>query len=186
MEYRYCPRPQNKNATYLTCGLSGASALMLALGMGNVAGTRTLWHFLFLFLLVAALFVFLRYLSSSYVYELTDAWGEPTLVISQMQGKRLSVHLRLGLAHLFRLDTVEDAKSEEGERAMCDFRAERVRYSFLATMGDVPTQILYGREEGVRFAVRIEGDAAFLAALREAMLRAEPFRVAEEEAEDAE
>ena len=64
---------------------------------------------------------------------------------------------------------------------MTKFRAEPVRYSYLATIGSVPTQILYGREGGQRFAIRIEGDSAFLGVLRDAAARAALYKKEDDE-----
>ena len=181
MEYRYVPKPQNKNATYLVTALGLLTLLMLGLGMGNLGGLRTLWHALFLPLAVATIFFFLRYFSSAYLYVITEEWGEPTLVINRIQGRRLSVHCRLGLSNLLGLVEVADASSPEGREALLKFRAERVRYSYLATVGAAQTQILYGREGGQRFAIRIEGDAAFLGVLRDAATRAALYKKEDDE-----
>lgn len=181
MEYRYVPKPQNKNATYLVTALGLLTLLMLGLGMGNVGNLRPLWHAIFLPLAVAAIFFFLRYFSSAYLYVITEEWGEPTLVINRIQGRRLSTHCRLALSNLLRLVEVRDAKTEEGRAEMTKFRAEPVRYSYLATIGSVPTQILYGREGGQRFAIRIEGDSAFLGVLRDAAARAALYKKEDDE-----
>ncbi len=172
MEYRYTPKAQNKNAIYLTGGLFALAALFLAFGAGNLLSLRPLWHFLFISSAVLMLFIFLRYYSSSYLYTLTEEWGEPTLVVSHVQGRRLSTHCRLSLSNLLKLVEVPDPDSEEGRLALGDFRAERMRYSYLATIGKAKTQILYGKEGGRRFAIRIEGDDAFVAVLRDAAARA--------------
>ena len=183
MEYRFSPRPQTRHASVILASLAAASLLFLALGMGNALGLRTLWHSLLLVFLVGALFLYLRFVASSYLYEITSEWGEPTLVILETQGQRHTTRCRLGLAHLIRLVEVPDAESEEGRRALAEFRAERRRFSYLATLGHVPTQLLYAREGGERFAIRIEGDAAFLAALRSAIALAEEYRTSAEEEE---
>ncbi len=184
MEYRYLPKAQNKNATYLVTGLGLLALFVLGLGMGNVGSLRTLWHAIFLPLAVATIFLFLRYFSSAYLYVITEEWGEPTLVINRIQGRRLSTHCRLALSNLLLLVEVADARSPEGRDAMAKFRAERARYSYLATIGSAPTQILYGREGGQRFAIRIEGNAEFLGVLRDAAERAAAYR--REEADDDE
>ena len=181
MEYRFSPRPQTKGASLLLSSLAGGSLLALVLGMGNVLGLRTLWHSLLLVFLVGALFLYLRFVASTYIYEITSEWGEPVLIILETQGRRHTTRCRLGLAHLLRLVEVPDAESEEGRAALAEFRAERRRFSYLATLGRVPTQLLYAREGGERFAIRIEGDAAFLAALREAISIAEEYRTSAEE-----
>ena len=172
MEYRYSPKPQNKNATYLTVVLGLLSLLMLALGMGNVLEARTLWHFLFLVLIVATLFLFLRYFSSCYLYVISEEWGEPTLVVYHVQGKRLSAQCRLALSHLLRVVEVPDERTPEGQAALREYAEERRRYAYRATLGAAATQILYGIEGRERFALRIEGDAAFMEALRAAQGRA--------------
>ncbi len=185
MEYRYSPKPKNKNALCFVTGLFALSALFLAFGMGDLLSLRAVWHFLFLISAVSMLFVFLRYHSSSYVYTVTDALGEPMLIVSHVQGRRLSTHCRLSLSRLLRLVEVPDPESAEGRAALADFRAERVRYSYLATIGKASTQILYGREGGRRFAIRIEGDEAFLSVLREAAARAASYATEEEDDDEA-
>ena len=165
MEYRYRPTPANKNATWLLTAFGLLALAFLGLGMGNLFSLRSVWHLCFLVLGVAALFVFLRYFSSYYLYAITSEWGVPTLVISHVQGKRHSTHCRLTLSHLLRVVEVPDPTSPEGRAALAEFMAERVRYAYLATIGKTSTVILYGREGGQRFAIRIEADAAFMAAL---------------------
>ena len=181
MEYRFSPKPQTRHASHLLAALAALSLLSLGLGMGNALGLRTLWHSLLLLFLVGALFLYLRFVSLAYLYEITSEWGEPTLVILETQGRRHTTRCRLGLAHLLRLVEVPDEKSEEGRGALAEFRAERRRFSYLVTLGRVPTQLLYAREGGERFAIRIEGDAAFLRALREAIALAGEYRTSTEE-----
>ena len=185
MDYRYQPKPKNKNISYLTLALAAVSFLFLLLGMQDVLGVRSLWHLLLLFALVATLFFYLRYIATSYCYVISEGEGEPLLTVVHVQGRRVSTHLRLGLAHLTSLVEVPCETDAEGQRALSTFRAEQVRYSYRATIGHSETQILYGCEGGRRFAVRIEGDAAFVAKLREAVARAAAFKTEEEDTSDA-
>lgn len=187
MEYRYKPQPKNKNALWLLLTLTALAALSLALGMGNVLATRALWHFSFMIFAVAAIYVLLRYFCTSYLYVITEEWGEPTLVIYHVQGRRLSAHCRLALSHLLRVVEVEDAISDASTKALSDFRAERTRYSYLSTLGNARTQIIYGREGGVRFAIRMEADDAFMQVLSDSVERAVAYAAAhfaEEEQDD--
>lgn len=184
MSYTYRPMPKNKNATYLVLALGLSAFLFLFFGMINLADVRALWHLAFLVLSVAALYVLLRYFCSYYVYTVSDEWGEPVLVVTHVQGRRASTQCRLGLSHLLRLVEIEDETTPEGQKALADFRAERARYSYLATIGKASTQVLYGREGGVRFAVRLEADAGFLNALRQGAERAAAYAIDEEGDED--
>ena len=168
MEYTYRPMPKNKNATWLVLALGLSALLFLFFGMINLAALRSVWHLCFLALAVADIYFLLRYFCSYYVYTVSDQWGKPMLIVAHVQGRRMSTHCRLGLSGLLRLVEVDDPESEEGKQALSAFNAERARYSYLATIGRVPTQILYGREGGTRFAVRIEADAAFLSVIRRA------------------
>ena len=188
MEYRYKPQAKNKNALLLLFVLTALAAASLALGMAKLFAANALWHFLFLLCAVGALYVLLRFFCTSYLYVITEEWGEPTLVIYHVQGRRLSTQCRLALSHLLRIVEVTDPTDAEGQRALAEFNAERARYSYLATLGKAPTQVIYGREGGVRFAIRIEGDAEFMNALSAAALRAEAYAAAhptDEEDEDA-
>ncbi len=181
MEYRYRPRPANKNATWLLAVLGTLAILLLGLGMANLLEMRSLWQFISLLFAVAALFVFLRYFSTYYIYTITEEWGTPTLIVSHVQGKRHSTHCRLSLSHLLRVVEVPDPESTEGRAALSDFMSERVRYSYVATLGKAATQILYGREGGTRFAIRLEADAAFMSALAAATRRAGTYTYDEED-----
>lgn len=184
MEYRFRPRPANKRAPYLAAGLALGAILMLGIGMLDRFLVRSVWQGGFLILAVGSIYLLLRYVLSSYLYTVTDAGGEPMLIIRQVQGRRLSIHCRLALVNLLRIVEVEDAESEEGKRALAEFRAERVRYSYLATMGNVPTQIIYGREGGQRFAIRIEANSAFIGMLRTVTEQARANAPAEEDEDD--
>ena len=128
----------------------------------------------------------MRYFCSYYVYTVSDQWGEPMLIVVHVQGRRASTHCRLGLSGLLRLVEVDDPESEEGKRALAEFSAERVRYAYLATIGKTPTQILYGREGGTRFAIRIEADAAFLGVIRRAAELAAQNKAEEDTDDDGE
>ncbi|MBO7761712.1 MAG: hypothetical protein J6T24_02840 [Clostridia bacterium] len=183
MDYRYQPKPKNKNITYLTLLLAAVSFLFLLLGMQDVLGVRSLWHLLLLLALVATLFFYLRYIATSYCYVISEGEGEPLLTVLHVQGRRISTHCRLGLAHLSSLVEVPDEDTEQGRRALSAFRAEGVRYSYRATLGRAPSQILYGIEGGRRFAIRIEGDDAFVAYLRAVCERAAAY--ASEEVADS-
>lgn len=187
MQYNYRPMPKNKNATYLTLALGLSAFMFLFFGMINLINLRAVWHLAFLALAVAAIYVLLRYFCSYYLYTVTDEWGEPTLVVVHVQGRRASTQCRLGLSHLLRLVEVGDTNAPEGQKALADFRAERARYSYLVTLGNTPTQILYGREGGTRFAIRLEADAAFLNVIREGVERAVVYTLDEEvDADDEE
>ena len=190
MEYRHKPQQKNKNALYLLFALVALATVSLALGMANLFAVSAVWHLSFLVCAVGAIYVLLRYFCASYLYVITEEWGEPTLVIYHVQGRRLSTHCRLALSHLLRIVEVADPTAPEGQRALAEFNAERVRYSYLATMGKTPTEIIYGREGGVRFAIRIEADGDFMQALNAAVERAVAYAAAnpteEDEDDDAE
>ena len=186
MEYRYKPQSKNKNALYLLFVLTALATLSLALGLANLFAANADWHLLFLTSAVSAVYVLLRYFCSSYLYVITEEWGEPTLVIYHVQGRRLSTHCRLSLSHLLRIAEVAEPTSDEGQKALAEFNAERVRYSYRATLGKAPTQIIYGREGGTRFAVRIEADADFMRVLHEGVERAMAYAAANPTEEDEE
>ena len=185
MEYRYRPQSKNRVSTWLLASLGLLAIVFCGMGMGDAFSLRALWQLIFLVFGVAALFVFLRYFSSYYVYTITAEWGEPMLIVSHVQGKRYSTHCRLTLSRLLRLVEVPDPDSPEGRAALAEFRSERIRYAYLATIGKTATQILYGREGGQRFAIRLEGDADFVAALMAARESAGIYSYDDPEEEEA-
>lgn len=184
MEYRYTPRAKNRNIPHIILVLAILSFLFLLFGMRDLLGMRAVWELMLLFVLVAALFLYLRYIATSYCYIISEEAGEPMLVIVHTQGRRVSTHCRLRLSRMTALVEVPDETAPEGKAALAAFRAEQMRYTYRATLGRGPTQLLYGSEGRQRFALRIEGDEGFVAALREAAARAALCVTGEEEDED--
>ncbi len=181
MEYRYAPKPQNKKAALLV-SLTAALGLLSIIGSMTGWGRQSLWQSAALLFICAALFFWLRYLSIKYVYTITDAYGAPMLIVTSIQGKRISTLCRMDLYRLSSIERIEDAESEEGKAALARFRSAAAKYSYMMTIAPKRLQILYGQEAGQSFAIRIEADEDFLSALSQ--MAAEGKRKKEEEPDD--
>ena len=181
MEYRYAPKPQNKNASLLVSSLA-ALALLSIVGSMTGYGPQSLWQSACLLFVSFSMFFWFRFFATKYLYTVTDAYGAPTLIVTSVQGKRISTLCRVELYRLLEIESIENAESEEGKAALARFRSTAAKYSYMATLSPKSLQILYGEEEGRPFAVRLEADGGFLAALREATEQAK--RQKQEENDD--
>lgn len=182
MEYRYAPKPQNKKAALLVSSLAALALLSIVFSMTEW-GRQSIWQSAFLLFVSFSMFFWFRYFATKYLYTVTDAYGTPMLIVTSVQGKRISTLCRVELHRLTGIDRIENAESEEGKVALARFKATDAKYSYMVTVSPKSFQVLYGNEEGQSFAVRLEADSAFLSALCEASEQAKHEKREEEDDE---
>ncbi len=183
MEYRFTPTPQNKKAAILVSLLFSLALLSIVGSMAGL-GPQSLWQSAFLILVSLSMFFWLRYFSTKYIYTVTDAYGTPMLIVTGVQGKRISTLCRVELYRISDIDIIADAESEEGKRAGARFKTATAKYSYMATVFPRSLQVLYGTEGGQPFAVRIEADEGFLSVLKEQIERAKREKPTEDEEDE--
>ena len=183
MEYRYAPKPQNKKASILVSSLAALSLLTIVFSMTEW-GPESLWQSAFLIFVSFSMFFWFRYFAMKYLYTVTDDYGVPMLIVTSVQGKRISTLCCVELYRLSEIERVENAESEEGKAMLARFKSTAAKYSYMATLFPKSFQVLFGSEDGRSFAVRIEADEAFLSALTEACEKAKLEKKREEEADE--
>lgn len=167
MEYRYAPKSQNKKASLLVSSLAALSLLSIVFSMTGW-GPESIWQSAVLLFAAFSMFFWFRYFATKYLYTVTDAYGAPMLIVTGVQGRRISTLCRIELYRLSGIERVENTKSEEGKAVLARYKATAAKYSYMATVSPRSFQVLFGNEGGSPFAVRIEADEAFLSALSEA------------------
>ncbi len=167
MEYRYAPKPQNKKAAVLVSSLAALALLSIVFSMTEW-GPKSLWQSAFLLFVSFSMFFWFRYFATKYLYTVTDAYGAPMLIVTSVQGRRISTLCRVELYRLSGIERIENAESDEGKAALARFKSTAAKYSYMATVSPKSFQVLYGTEDGRPFAVRLEADDSFLSVLSEA------------------
>jgi hypothetical protein len=155
----YSPRPVNQRAKGLVVLLSAAALILFVLAsrIPTYGGTIQL---VCLFSIVYALFVASRFLFVSYTYSIyTNEKGIPYFLIEEKQGKRSSLVCQLPLRRIREIKPLSEAKEEVRGRY----------YTYVATMGGGDYQIVVADGEKGRVGIKIEADATFLAAFRDAL-----------------
>ncbi len=161
--YSCIPKQQNRRAPMM---LAVFSVLLLASAIATVMQWNPVLLYQALFLLFAAAIVFIlsRYFFNSYTYTITLMSGEPHLIITQRQGRRITTvyHQRLSLMK----EIIECKRGEEHPRLLTvDFS-----YSYLISMHPDRWQTLYFLlEDHTCTSIRLECDEEFLTLLREAL-----------------
>ena len=123
------PQSQNKVARYVFFACLGSVLLLLVLN-SMIGKYRGLLGLVILVFLTAAIYVYNRYMSAIYTYEVTfDGNNEPVFIISQLIGKRRSTLCRVGIASIVSVDIIDKAKRRE-------YKVDRTvaRYSYYPTM----------------------------------------------------
>lgn len=154
------PKAVNRRAVYLTLGLiaAGFIVFIVAMFMTENAGAVQL---VALLLITLGLFVASKFLFVTYTYSISEpnASGVRFFLIEQASGKRSSLICRI---NLLRITAVEDI----------DPKAPAVKeqyFTYVASMGGGRYQMITARGDKAPVRVKIEADAAFIAALREAV-----------------
>jgi hypothetical protein len=121
---------------------------------------RLIWQSLFLVYAMVIVYVFTRYLASSYTYTLSEQMG--VFLVVQKKGRRLTTLCRMDLAALYRVRLYDPAdKAGEG-------RADR--YSYCMNPSPEISYLLFFRDGCRTATVRVEVDTAFLHLLQQVTL----------------
>ena len=158
-EIKCSPTPANQRAK-LAIALLFAAALALFVASFFVGYGGTI-QLVSLFLIVYAIFIASRFLFVSYTYSLfTNEKGTLYFLIEEKQGKRSSLVCQLPFRRVHAIKPIVEAKKELDGRY----------YTYVATMCGGEYYVVAVDGEKGRVGIKIEPDAAFVCAFREALL----------------
>lgn len=135
--------------------LAAAALAVVFLQIGF--GKPVLLQLVLVLCLCAAVYLFVRYISVSYVYGITAEAGEAFFTVTQQQGGKSVLQCKLSLASFLGVEREDSAHPFSAENCTKVYRFSPL---FLPEYYDV----LYF-EDGGRIAVKIHADDAFLQAL---------------------
>lgn len=120
------PKPENNKAKIYVAVLGTLGGLIFIFGMlaSQYSGVISLVGML---LIVSALAISLKYINSSYAYEIIDADGEWLFVVSQYSGRRNTTLCRVSLSSVTSLE-----KRQAKDKTKPD--TEYTRYVYIPTM----------------------------------------------------
>ncbi len=150
-EFSVHPKPQNNNAKYLFFGLLGSALLLLVLTfyIDQYRGALAIIPFIFL---IAALFVYTKYIGIDYYYDIMEGSdGVPLLVVRQKTGKRSTAMCRMELPDLKAVKKIEknvtkSTKQDSGVK----------KYSYMPTLMPETYYELYFESEYERAVICVE------------------------------
>ena len=160
----YTPCAVNARAKGAVGMLSASAALGFGLSflLGEYGGIIQLCA---LAAIVYALYIASRFLFVSYTYSLfKNEKGTTYFLIEEKQGKRTSLVCQLPLERIYAVKPFPEAKGEAGGRY----------YTYVATMSGGEYQVVLARGETGKAGIKIEADAAFLAAFQKALSEEKP------------
>ena len=112
-------------------------------------------------LLVAAITLYTKYMSSSYFYEIVfDSEGTPLFIVNQLVGKRMSTLCRIGLYEIVNI-RCESAEEQKAHKTPAGVR----KYSYVPTLFSDRVCRLYtvGKHERAEILIEVSDEiAAFL------------------------
>lgn len=131
-------------------------------------------------LLVAAITLYTKFLSSKYFYEITfDTEGTPLLVVNQVIGKRMTTLCRVGLYEVVKVES-ESAEERKNHKTSAGVR----KYTYVPTLFPERTCRVYtsGRHERAEVVIEVSDEIAAL--ISDYAREARELMVAREEEEE--
>ena len=161
--YSCTPKQQNKralSALIVFCVLLALSTVLIIFSIGILLVNQSV----FLICAAIAVWILTRHYFNSYTYTITLMNSEPTLLITQRQGRRVTTVFHHEISALTEMH--ENVRGESNPR----FLHVDARYSyFVSLMPDRWQNLYFHLQDGQCISVMIECDEAFLKVLREAL-----------------
>ena len=153
-------KAKTKTSRYVFLGLLGTALIfVIAARIGAYSGI--LWSVAFCFI-VAAIYVYNRFVGSEYYYEIKMDGGIESLVVSLRVGKTVKTLARVDL------DSITEVRHmTRKERAKYKGELGCVRYSYFPTMFSEDVYLVAVRSEYEKSDILIEIDGPFASALTE-------------------
>jgi hypothetical protein len=154
-EFSTSPKPQNNNAKILLVSLFVLSAILLLIS-ASLDAYRGLVSAAGLIPLTAALFIYVKFLSSVYYYDIfIDGDGVPLFIVRQVTGKKSVTLCRVELSTIIKAEF--ENRSEKAKRK----RDSVPVYSYCPTIFPREVIRLYLSGYGGKSEVVIEGNTEF-------------------------
>ena len=120
------PKPENNKAKTFVAAFGAIGGLTFIFGTFAelYGGVISLVGMM---LIIAAITISVKYIMSSFVYEITEIEGEWLFVVGQYSGKRYTTLCRIGLHSVVSIEKVSVKDKKKDER-------EYTRYAYIPTM----------------------------------------------------
>ena len=133
------PKPENNKAKTLVAVFGALGGLIFIFGTFAelYGGVISLVGMM---LIIAAITISVKYIMSSFVYEIIDVDGEWLFVVGQYSGKRYTTLCRVGLASVRSIEKKQRNEKTDGTDALARWTnpaflsREYARYSYIPTM----------------------------------------------------
>ncbi len=158
-EFSIHAKPTNKKAmtAFTACFFASFAALIAS---GAFQFYRWVPQLIGMVLLVAAVALYTKFLSSKYYYEIVfDTEGTPLLVVNQLIGKRMTALCRVGLYEVVRVES-ESAEERKNHKTPAGIR----KYTYVPTLFPERTCRIYtsGKHERAEIVIEVTDEISAL------------------------
>ena len=158
-EFTLRPQAQNKKSVYMFTAfmLGAAASVVLYINMKVYRGMIGLVAMMFI---IAAIFMYTRYMAAQYFYDVTVLDGEPLFVIRHKLGRRETTMCRIAVA-----DIVSIEKQDKQKRRDHKTPVEYKRYFYSPTLDPEITYLIIARSRYEKAEITVEANDEFAATL---------------------
>ncbi len=153
-ELSYVAKATNNVARQVLIGLVGSAAIFVVASYITPKLSGLVWMVAFIFI-VASIYVYTRYVGSTYLYEIADV-GTPSFVISLTVGKTSRTMARIDI------DSITEVRRLTGKEYR-KYKCEKgvVKYSYFPTMMPTALYLISMRSPYENADIFIEADESF-------------------------
>lgn len=177
-EFTLKPKAQNKKSVYMFIAFMLGAAATVILYM-NLEVYRGMVGLLAMMFIIAAIFMYTRYMAAQYFYDVTLLGGEPLFVIRHKLGKRETTMCRVALR-----DIVSVERQDKEKRRTHKTPADYTRYFYSPTLDPEITYLIIARSRYEKAEITVEANDEFAETLlRYAELARTDYGTADEDEE---
>jgi hypothetical protein len=154
-EFTLKPKAQNKKSTYMFIAfmLGALAAVILYMNLEVYRGMVGLVAMMFI---IAAIFMYTRYMAAQYFYDVAVLGGEPLFIIRHKLGKRETTMCRVPLAHIVAVE-----KQDKAARRAHKTEADYTRYFYSPTLDPEITYLIVARSRYEKAEITVEANDEF-------------------------
>lgn len=174
-EFSASPKPSNNKARTASCALLAAAIFIFFVSM-SIPYYRGVVSFFAMVLLILGIFIYTKYISPIYYYDIMmDSEGTPLFIVRAMNGKRETTLCRIGLAEIRKIE-----REDRAERRAHKTPKGYVKYAYLPTLDPNSTYRLTTASRYEHAEIIIEASDEFASLLRVYSIEAREMLESEE------
>ena len=176
-DLRFTPKSNGKKEKAKAAFIAAIAVIFFVLGILPIPG-KGFCQLLFVVFVAIDIMYCVKYFLTSYTYTLTDEYGDPMIIVTQTQGKKISTLANFRIADIVSVEVKPPkiAKEEISRK----YGSSCIKYNYLSGEDNELLIMINVRNDYTRYIIMISYDVEFYNAICELHSRVKEFSDDEE------